>query len=158
MPALPWAQRRSVEPGRTYVAMASRLPLKRRRSIPGFLRDALAIRRQLAGADGMVGYALDAELARKTFWTFSVREDQASLDAFASSDPHRAIIRRLRPLMGPTRFEFFPIPGSDLPLTWDQMKAPVQGMQTPDSTHAGEGRGPAAPNARGRRGGRSQGR
>src|SRR6516164_9266862 len=99
---------------------------RRRRSIPGFLRDAMTIRRQLARAHGMVGYALDAELARKTFWTFSVWEDQASLDAFAASDPHRAIIRRLRPLMGQTRFEFFQIPGSDLPLTWDQMKSPVR--------------------------------
>src|SRR5215467_8146562 len=126
MPALSWAQRRAAEPGCTYVAMASRLPLKRRRSIPGFLRDALAIRRQLARADGMVGYALDAELGRKTFWTFSVWEDQASLDAFAGSDPHRAITRRLQPLMDQTHFEFFPIPGSDLPLTWDQMKSPVK--------------------------------
>jgi heme-degrading monooxygenase HmoA len=126
MPALPWAQQQATEPGRTYLAMASRLPLNRRRSIPGFLRDTLAIRRQLARADGIVGYALDAELARKTFWTFSVWENQASLDAFASSDPHRAIIRRLRPLMGPTRFEFFQVPGSDLPPTRDQMKAPVK--------------------------------
>jgi heme-degrading monooxygenase HmoA len=110
--------------------MASRLPLKRHRSIPGFLCDALAIRRQLARAEGMVGFALDAEVARKTFWTFSVWEDQASLDAFASSDPHLAITRRLRPLMGRTRFEFFPIPGSDLPLTWDRMKAPVRSQQT----------------------------
>jgi heme-degrading monooxygenase HmoA len=101
MPALPWTQRQPVDPGRTYLAMASRLPLRRRRSIPGFLRDAMAIRRQLARARGMVGYALDAELARKTFWTFSVWEDQASLDAFAASDPHRAITRRLRPLWGP---------------------------------------------------------
>jgi hypothetical protein len=135
-----------------------RLPLKRRRSIPGFLRDALAIRRQLARADGLVGYALDAELAGKTFWTFSVW-NQGSLDAFASSDPHRAIIRRLRPLMGPTRFEFFEIAGSDLPLTRDQMKAPVRGTRAPERTRAGEGRGPAAaaPNARGRRSGTSQG-
>src|SRR5258708_3697066 len=109
MPALPCTQRQAADPGRTYVAMASRLPLKRHRSIPGFLRDALAIRRQLARAHGMVGYALDAEVARKTFWTSSVWEDQASLDAFASSDPHRAITRRLQPLMGQTRFEFFPI-------------------------------------------------
>jgi heme-degrading monooxygenase HmoA len=130
MPALPWTTRREVDPGRTYLAMASRLPLKRHRSIPGFLRDALAIRRQLAGADGIVGFALDAEVARKTFWTFSVWEDQASLDAFAASDPHLAITRRLAPLMGRTRFEFFPIPGSDLPLTWDRMKAPVRGQQT----------------------------
>ena len=134
MPALPWAWRQAVDPGRTYLAMASRLPLKRRRSIPGFLRDALAIRRQLARAPGLVGYALDAELGLKTFWTFSVWEDRASLDAFASSDPHRAITGRLRPLMGPTRFEFFPIPGSGLPLTWDQMKAPVRSQQNRGST------------------------
>ena len=133
MPALPWAQRQAVEPGRTYVAMASRLPLRRHRSIPRFLRDTLAIRRQLARADGLVGYALDAELARKTFWTFSVWEDQACLDAFASSDPHRAIITRLRPLMGTTRFEFFQVRGSGLPLTWDQMKAPVQNQDNPGS-------------------------
>ena len=93
MPALPWTWRQPVDPDRTYLAMASRLPLRRRRSIPGFLRDAMAIRRQLARARGMVGYALDAELARKTFWTFSVWDDQASLDAFAASDPHRAITR-----------------------------------------------------------------
>jgi quinol monooxygenase YgiN len=126
MPALPWTQRRAVDPGRTYLAMASRLPLRRRRSIPGFLRDAMAIRRQLAGADGLVGYALNAQLARKTFWTFSIWEDKASLDAFAASDPHRAIIRRLQPLMGQTRFEFFQLPGSELPLTWDQMKSSVR--------------------------------
>jgi hypothetical protein len=126
MPALPWTARQAVDPGREYVAMASRLPLKSHRSIPGFLRDAMSIRRQLARASGLVGYALDAELGRKTFWTFSVWEDQASLDAFASSDPHRRIIRRLQPLMGKTRFEFFQIKGSDLPKTWDQMKAPVR--------------------------------
>jgi heme-degrading monooxygenase HmoA len=126
MPALPWTQRRAADPARTYLAMASRLPLRRRRSIPGFLRDAAAIRRQLARADGLVGYALDAELARKTFWTFSVWEDQDSLDTFAASDPHRTITRRLQPLMGQTRFEFFQLPGSDLPLTWDQMKSRVR--------------------------------
>jgi len=65
-----------------------------------------------------------------------VWEDQASLDAFASSNPHRAIIRRLRPLMGQTRFEFFQIPGSDLPLTWDQMKAPVEASPTPTSARS----------------------
>src|SRR3984893_7536817 len=89
MPALPWTRRHAVDPGRTYLAMASRLPLRRRRSIPGFVRDAVAIRRQLARADGLVGYALDAELGRKTFWTFSVWEDQAARDALAASHPHR---------------------------------------------------------------------
>ena len=50
---------------------------------------------------------------------------KASLDKFAASDPHRDIIRRLRPRMSPTRFEFFPISGADLPLTWAQITARV---------------------------------
>ncbi len=126
MPALPWVERQPVDPNRDYVAMASRLPLKRYRSIPGFLRDTLAIRRQLAGTSGLVGYGLNAELTRKRFFTFSVWQDQESLDAFAAADPHRRIIRRLRPLMGKTRFEFFGISGSELPMTWDQMSKPVR--------------------------------
>jgi quinol monooxygenase YgiN len=127
MPALPWVERQAIDPDREYLAMASRLPLKHYRSIPGFMRDTLAIRRQLGSTSGLVGYALNAELSRKRFWTFSVWADQASLDAFAASDPHRRIIRRLGPLMGETRFEFFGISGSQLPMTWDQMSAPVRG-------------------------------
>ena len=126
MPALPWLQRQPIEPDREYVAMASRLPLRSYRFIPGFLRDTLQIRRQLADTPGLVGYALNAGLARKTFWTFSVWDDQASLDKFAAGDPHRRIIGRLRPRMGATRFEFFPVSGSDLPMTWEQMTAPVR--------------------------------
>ena len=87
--------------------------------------DAMAIRRQLAEAPGLIGYALDAELARKTFWTFSVWENRAALNAFAGSDPHRRIIERLRPLMAATKFEFFGLLGSRLPMTWEQMKAPL---------------------------------
>ena len=126
MPALPWVERQAIDPDREYVAMASRLPLRHYRSVPGFLRDTLAIRRQLAGTGGLVGYALNAELARKRFWTFSIWEDRESLNAFAAADPHRRIIRRLAPLMGQTRFEFFPVTGAQLPMTWDQMSAPVR--------------------------------
>ena len=89
MPALPWVRREAIDPDVTYVAMASRLPLSHYRSVPGFMRDALAIRRQLAGAAGLIGYALDAELTKRTFWTFSVWREQEDLDAFAASDPHR---------------------------------------------------------------------
>src|ERR1700758_757344 len=127
MPALPWVERQAIDPDREYLAMASRLPLKHYRSIPGFLRVTLAIRRQLADTSGLDGYALNAERSRKRFWTFSVFAAQAKLDPFAASDPHRRIIRRLGPLMGETRFEFFGISGSQLPMTWDQMSAPVRG-------------------------------
>jgi hypothetical protein len=106
--------------------MASRLPLRRHRWVPSFLRDTLRIRRQLAEAEGLVGYGLNAQLTRKTFWTFSVWVDRASLDAFADADPHRTIIGRIRPRMDETRFEFFTLRGRELPLTWDQMMERVR--------------------------------
>lgn len=121
MPALPWTKREEIAPDKTYVAMASRLPLRHYRSIPGFLRDTMAIRRQLAAADGLVGYALNAQPARKTFWTFSVWADRESLDAFATSEPHRRITARLADRMGATRFEFLTVAGSELPLGWDEI-------------------------------------
>jgi heme-degrading monooxygenase HmoA len=121
VPALPWTKREEIAPDRTYVAMASRLPLQHYRSIPGFLRYTMAIRKQLATAHGLIGYSLNAQPARKTFWTFSVWADRESLDAFAMSEPHRRITTRLGDRMGPTNFEFLSMTGSDLPLGWDEI-------------------------------------
>src|SRR5262245_25692416 len=126
MPALPWSSIGHINPDEEYVAMASRLPLRRYRSIPSFLRDTSRIRKQLARADGLIGYSLNAQPTRKTFWTFSVWTDDQHLRAFASTDPHRAIIERLRPLMDDTRFEFFPIAGTDVPLSWDTLSRRFQ--------------------------------
>jgi hypothetical protein len=44
--------------------------------VPGFLRDTLRIRRQLAHTPRLVGYGLNAQPARKTLWTFLLRDDQ----------------------------------------------------------------------------------
>jgi hypothetical protein len=97
MPALPLAQLQSPDPDREYVAMASRLPLKAYRFVPGFLHNTMRIRRQLARTQWLVGYALNAQLARKTFWTFSAWVDRAMVNAFAVADPHRSIIEGLQP-------------------------------------------------------------
>ena len=104
MPALPWVERQTIDPEREYVAMASHLPLKAYRFVPGFLRDTTRIRGQLAHTPGLVGYALNAQLARKTFWTFSVWDDRASLNTFSASDPHSRIIQRLAPRDEPDPF------------------------------------------------------
>jgi hypothetical protein len=125
MPALPWTSRQPIDLDRSYVVMASKLPLRRTRSILGFLRDTLFIRRQLASASGLVGYSLDAQLFRRTFWTFSIWTDAEHLQAFAESDPHRRIIARLRPLMGETRFSTTTMTGSTIPSSWSERKAPV---------------------------------
>ena len=123
MPALPWVNPQPIDADHDYIAMASKLPLRHHRSIPRFLRDTLRIRRQLAETPGLVGYGLNAQLLRKTFWTFSVWQDQASLDAFAASEPHRQITQRQARHMHPSRFSFFTIAGADVPLSWDEVVA-----------------------------------
>jgi hypothetical protein len=125
MPALPWVELQAIAPDHEYVAMGSRLPLKSYLSVPGFLRATMHIRQQLATTPGLVGYALNAQLLRMTFWTFSVWSDQASLDAFAAANPHHAIVERIRPRMEPTHFEFFAIRGADVPLPWDRVMTRV---------------------------------
>ena len=126
MTALPWHHRHDIDPDHDYVVMASRLPLKAHRFIPGFLVDTLRIRRQLARTEGLVAYALNAQLTRKTFWTYSVWIDQDSLDAFARADPHRRIIQRLASRMGESRFEFMRMRGAEIPSDWSAMQAPVR--------------------------------
>jgi quinol monooxygenase YgiN len=120
MPPLPWRAKTRPDPARRYLVMASRLPLRSRRTVPRFLRLTLSVVRQLERTDGLVGYTLLAQPMKKTFWTLSAWTDQAHLDTFARAMPHLAIIRKLRPRMGPTKFTFWTVQGSALPVTWDE--------------------------------------
>ena len=123
MPAIPWRSFTNVEPEREYLVMASRLPLRSYRQIPLFLRLTLAVRRQLAASEGLVGYSLLAQIPHKTFWTLSAWEDEEHLDSFARSMPHTEVIRQLRPHMAPTMFTTWTVPGSALPLSWTDARA-----------------------------------
>ena len=118
MPALPWTTIHPAEPDRTYTVMASRLPLRGYRFIPRFMGQTMKIRRQLAAADGLVGYALDAKLTRKEFWTVSVWESREHLDRFAAADPHASIIRTKPQRMRPTKFVFWACEAADVPVPW----------------------------------------
>ena len=120
MPPLPLAYQDPTDPDQRYLVMASRLPLRSRRSIPRFLRLTLSVVRQLERTDGLVGYSLLAQPMKGTFWTLSAWTDQQHLDAFARAMPHLAVIRTLRPRMGPTRFQFWTVQGSALPITWKE--------------------------------------
>ena len=122
MPALPWTSIAEPEPDHTYVGLATKLPLTAHRHVPGFLRDTLRIRRQLAVSPGLVGYSLLAELGAKTFWTVSVWEDEAALRSFAAAEPHRSVMRRVPARMGDSAFRTFAVSGRELPLTWPTSK------------------------------------
>ena len=122
MPALPWFRISAPEPDTHLIVMASRLPLRGYRHIPGFLRWTLRIRGQLAEAAGLVGYSLDAKLFRKTFWTLSAWTSQEAIEAFVRLDPHQAGMAAIRPHMGQSTFVFWTANPADLPLRWDEAR------------------------------------
>jgi hypothetical protein len=82
----------------------------------------MAIRAQLARSDGLIGYALDAHLTRKTYYTVSAWDSQGALDAFGRADPHRSRVRMIRPRMRPTTFTFWTAAGADLPVSWTEAR------------------------------------
>jgi hypothetical protein len=133
MPKLPWKTVTEVPPATEVTLMASRLPLRRHRSIPGFMGATLRIRRQLARSEGLVGYALDAQLVSKTFWTVSAWTGPETLGRFDQADPHRADKEAIRPRMLPTTFVYWTGKAGDLPVPWDEVHRRIheRANQTP---------------------------
>lgn len=110
---LPWTTRAEMQPGSDYLVMASHLPLQRLTSTVRFFRAVSAIRKQLAGADGLVGYTLRAKPLARDYWTLSVWQDETALRAFMRTPPHAGLMSSLRPLMGPTKFVTWQVSAGD---------------------------------------------
>jgi quinol monooxygenase YgiN len=100
-------------PGTDYLVMASHLPLKRISSTVRFFRAVSAVRRQLAAADGLVGYTLRARPLARDYWTLSVWRNDSALREFMRTPPHVQIMTALKPFMGPTKFVTWNISAAD---------------------------------------------
>ena len=113
MPDLPWAARAEIEPGVEYLVMASHLPLTRLSATVRFMRGVTAVRRQLATAEGLVGYTLRARPLARKYWTLSVWVDERALRRFMRTRPHVELMTALKPIMGPTKFVQWKITSAD---------------------------------------------
>lgn len=102
-----------MQPGNGYLVMASHLPLKRITGTARFFQAVLAVRGQLAAADGLIGYTLRARPLSRDYWTLSVWADEAALRAFMRTPPHVQIMSSLTPLMGTTKFVTWTISAAD---------------------------------------------
>ena len=120
MPALPWKEFVTADEDAEYLVMASFLPLRRFGATLRFFRFVQQIRRQLATAEGLIGYSLWAKPIAKRYWTLSVWRDEAALSTFMRTQPHGAIMARLRPDMDPTRFVRWTVKGSETRVSWDE--------------------------------------
>jgi quinol monooxygenase YgiN len=75
--------------------------------------------KQLASAQGSLGYSVLARPLSKRFWTLSAWNDEAALSAFVQYAPHVHLMAALAPHMDKTKFVQWTVKGSQLPLRWD---------------------------------------
>jgi len=115
----PWQTLKPADAGRNYLALLSYLPLKKYRALPAFLRFTFQIQKQLQSAPGIIGYSLRAKPMSRNFWTLSAWEDEKALMDFVAKIPHGQAMKDLLPQMGPTKFTRWNVPGSELPLKWE---------------------------------------
>lgn len=122
MPALPWRSFAAPQSDTEYLALLSYLPLNTFRAMPKFFRYIAQIRRQLADAEGLVGYSLEANILGKEFRTLSVWRDEETLMEFVWRNPHDRIMEDLRPHMGQTEFIRWKVGGASIPPDWEVAK------------------------------------
>lgn len=118
MVALPWIAPNPSDGHHEAVVMASRLEVASRLHVPRFFWKSLIAWRQLGKAPGVLGASLDADLLDGVFWTLSAWTGEDTLSAYARSQPHRAIMRDLRPTMRDSNFVYWKVRTSELPIAW----------------------------------------
>jgi heme-degrading monooxygenase HmoA len=119
MPASPWRTFGSPDSNGDFVALLSYLPLRSYWRVPPFFLYTTQVVKQLASAQGLLGYSVLARPFSKRFWTLSAWEDDAALRAFVEHPPHVRVMAALTPHMNKTKFVRWMVKGSQLPLLWD---------------------------------------
>jgi hypothetical protein len=118
-PAQPWKTINAPDPDRTYLAFSSRFAMRSFVTVPSFFMRGLAIQKQIATADGVIGFSLGANLPSLEFYTLSAWEDEAHLYRFARELAHGEGMRQFHSKMrSPSAFVTWQVRGADLPLAW----------------------------------------
>jgi hypothetical protein len=115
MPTMPWTTAGQPEPDAPVVVLRTRLELRSYRYIPGLLRAAMRVRRQVLASEGAYGVSLLAQPLRKTFWTLSAWSDQVALDQFVRTPPHTGVMARYRGRLRQASFSTWERRAGDLP-------------------------------------------
>jgi heme-degrading monooxygenase HmoA len=86
-----------------------------------FARRAGEVRRQLAHADGLIGFSMLGRPWARRYFTLSVWENEAALQAFVAQNPHNDMMSAMAPDMGPTRFVRWHVRGTAVPPAWSDV-------------------------------------
>jgi len=116
MPTIPWSPGpAAADPPAEVVVLASELRLRSLRQVPAFFRASMTILKQTKQAPGAVGVSLRAAPLRRTFWTLSSWESQQAIGAFVAAEPHRTVMKAMRPHMAGTVFTTWTAPADRTP-------------------------------------------
>ncbi|MFI9363414.1 DUF3291 domain-containing protein [Kitasatospora sp. NPDC053057] len=129
MPTLPWTTPNPAAPGTRAVVMASRFEVRSLANVPRFFARSLTVWRQLRTAPGALGGSLIARPLNRTFYTLSAWESREALNAFATAEPHRSVMRGLRPTMRESTFTFWDAPVEQLPIPWPDAHARIDAQR-----------------------------
>jgi heme-degrading monooxygenase HmoA len=111
---LPWSAAGTPPAGQDAYVMASRFELTSIWRSPAFLTQAVRAWRQARRSPGVYGVTLRAELLQRRYWTLSAWTGEAALQEFARTEPHRTIMRRVRPWARTATFRFWTAPAGQL--------------------------------------------
>ncbi|MDL5201257.1 DUF3291 domain-containing protein [Streptomyces sp. ALI-76-A] len=102
---LPWSDGPAAGAGGgQVVVMASRLKLKSLLRVPRFFILSGGVYKQAQRSPGNVGVSLRADPWRRTFWTLSSWESREALQTYVRTDPHMAVMSKLKPAMRESLF------------------------------------------------------
>jgi len=111
------------------IVLVSRLQLRSAAHLLDFTVAALRLRRALRGSPGAVSLDLAVQPGRRTFWTWSVWSDQASMAAYTRSATHRQVMQRYRRHIADSRFRT--VDQSRAPRDWSEARQMVDGGAVP---------------------------
>jgi heme-degrading monooxygenase HmoA len=126
-----WKHLAPIDAEREYLALASLIPPKSRRSTWRLFRGSRAVAHQLAETEGAIGFSMLARPLRKEYATLSLWADERALHAFERSVVHGRLQRELASEMGATTFVRWMVRGEEGVPSWTEA---LQRLRTPART------------------------
>jgi uncharacterized membrane protein/quinol monooxygenase YgiN len=115
------------------IVLISRLQLRRLQDVPSLLRHSLQLRRGVRTVPGAISLRLAARPTRGTFWTWSSWVDQAAMQEYVRSGPHRTLMVDYRDRLSDARFQVLRPGGAPLPRSWTDVRAQLARLPATDS-------------------------
>lgn len=144
MPVTPWTSTAQPAPDAPVHVVVTEFRLPRLRDTLPFLRATREITASLREAEGLVGYALQARILRRTYRTVSAWRGPDDARRFARAGAHGRIAAAARAGSQPKAVARWDAPASETPPSWERVEQVLttasSGVTPPMGAGVGSGR------------------